>query len=483
MEAQVAPDRRVTEPAPGQDRRAAQGAGGDHDLPGANGERPGRGPGPVRIRAAEGRLHPDDPAAIDQDPLDPGVGDEPRAAQGGVGEVGLEARALRPGPAPERARPATGAAAGVAFRRCGFDAQDPGAGDQHRVLGRHGRCLGDPQLAPDRGVVGITLGPVEALQAVVARPFPANVRRRAKAGHPVDRRAAADARPGQDRDRAVPGRGQAVIEVEPVEGRQLVGRHRRLGHERGGFEDEDRAAGRRQLAGDDTGPGARADDAHVGLQDDAVARAWRQADRLDRRRVAGQRCAIGPVAHPGPVRVGHAALAGIGVGQEAEQPAQGLEGAPALGEAGGPPGQQVALTGRRREIAEAGRTGAQDEVDDRPLEQAQDEPELADLLRVGRQVERRRGEVGPPGRRAADERLGNRGERRQLLGRPRPARRGGRQPGGDRHAPVVMPDRPRPSAARSPGPATARSAAAGPRDSRGRNRPGSACAAGWCLRR
>ena len=54
---------------------------------------------------------------------------------------------------------------------------------------------------------------------------------------------------------------------------------------------------------------------------------------------------------------------------------------------------------------------------------------------------------------------------------------------GDGHPRRVAAARFSPSGARSPAPATARSAAAGPRGSRGRSRPGSACGAGSCPRR
>ena len=64
--------------------------------------------------------------------------------------------------------------------------------------------------------------------------------------------------------------------------------------------------------------------------------------------------------------------------------------------------------------------------------------------------------------------LATRGRRRPATARPR-----------RRLADALI----RRSGAPSPGPATARSGAAGPRDSRGRSRPGSACGAGSCPRR
>ena len=71
---------------------------------------------------------------------------------------------------------------------------------------------------------------------------------------------------GEQRDRAVPGRQQAAIQVQPGEGVQLVRRHRRLVDERSGLQDDDRATRHAaSIGGDDpaTRPGADDDDIRI----------------------------------------------------------------------------------------------------------------------------------------------------------------------------------------------------------------------------
>ena len=277
MEPQVSADRRVAQPAPDQDRGGAQGARGHDHLAGAHGQPARAWPalGDRRCSAGipiKGGLDAAHPAALDKHPVDPGVGHEPGAAQGRIGEVGLEAGALRAGPAAERARAARGAGRRVPLGRTGRDPDGSRAGHEGGVLGRQGRGGTDPELAPDRREVLVAGRAVEAGQAVFVGPLVPDRDRRVEAGHPVDRRAAADAGPGQDRDRAVPGRGQAVVEVEPVECGQLVRGHLGLGDERPGFEDDDRTAGLGQLSGDHAGPGARADHDDIGIEADLADR-------------------------------------------------------------------------------------------------------------------------------------------------------------------------------------------------------------------
>ena len=111
----------------------------------------------------------------------------------------------------------------AALRRIGAASQ-PRAAAPRRIassLGGMTVASATPELSLHRGDIGVPLGAGHACRAVVARPLGADRLRRRDAGHPVDERAAADAAARQHRDRAVPGREQAVVEVQ-------AGRRRRV---------------------------------------------------------------------------------------------------------------------------------------------------------------------------------------------------------------------------------------------------------------
>ena len=91
-----------------------------------------------------------------------------------------------------------------------------------------------------------------------------------------------------------------------------------------------------------------------------------------------------------------------------------LESRPSERDPGDAPAEEDALALGRRAIAEWDRTAGQDEVDGPRLEQAEDESKLADLGRVRGASQRLGGQAGVPDRAAADERLGELGERREV---------------------------------------------------------------------
>ena len=146
--------------------------------------------------------------------------------------MGAQAGLLRAGPTAERARATRVAADRVAPGRTRFEPKRGRAADEDLVFRRDRRGLGDGQLGRDRRVVGIALRRIEAGDPVGASPAGPDGIGRGDRRHPVDGRAAADARPGEDRDRPVGGRGEAVVEVQPVECVDLRSGHLRLGHQR-----------------------------------------------------------------------------------------------------------------------------------------------------------------------------------------------------------------------------------------------------------
>ena len=108
-------------------------------------------------------------------------------------------------------------------------AQRGGAAQDHLVLRRDDGRLARPRARSSiarTSASHVVAG--QALDAVVARPVIPDPRRRRQARHPVDERPAADRASGEHRHRAVPGREEAVVEVEPPVRVELVGRHRRL---------------------------------------------------------------------------------------------------------------------------------------------------------------------------------------------------------------------------------------------------------------
>jgi hypothetical protein len=218
-----------------------------------------------------------------------------------------------------------------------------------------------------------------------------------------------------------------VVQVEAREGVELRARHRRLVDERPGLEEQDAPAGRRELRRDDPAAGAGAHDDDVGLE--LHRRGGRRGRPVeledpDRRRLGGDGRAVRLVGD-GRERARLAALGvrrGDGVGEEAEELPERLEpGALQADRRAGPAEEEPLALVRGRSDRSWAAGG--EEIDDRDLEQPEDESELLDLGRVGGAHQgfgRQQGDPGPVGRR--DERLGDGGERPELAGRERSRR-------------------------------------------------------------
>ena len=144
-----------------------------------------------------------------------------------------------------------------------------------------GRRVVDRQAVPDRVDVAVVVRRVETVHSH-RRPFAPNPVGGADAVHVVDNRAAAQRRPGEDRDGAVLARGQSAAEVELQHPGQLelleVGlvavlpllEHQRL------------APGALQIGRDHGAARARADHAHIGLELRGRTRDGLDLDRLGR---------------------------------------------------------------------------------------------------------------------------------------------------------------------------------------------------------
>ena len=187
--------------------------------------RPSAPHGPSRRRpSTEDRAStPVGATVLDQDPRDRAhrarSGPRPRTARR---EVDPDARLLGPAPAAERAAPAVAAAGRVAAGRGRLPAERPGAAQQDRVLGR------DAGWTPRRRSRRST-----AATSATMRRRPRSPRGRARPAHSSRIAAGAamlviqltsvpppTALPGEDRDRAVPGRHAG-------RGRGTAGRTRR----------------------------------------------------------------------------------------------------------------------------------------------------------------------------------------------------------------------------------------------------------------
>ena len=159
-----------------------------------------------------------------------------------------------------------------ALRRVGAASQPSARAPRRRIASLGGMWVdsatpSSDSMAATSSVPGVAGHPV---QPVLGLPLRADVLGRGDAGRPVDERPAADAGPGQHRDGAVPGRGQAVVQVVAVEAVELGPRHRRLVREGAGFEDDDRPTGARECRGDDPAAGPGPDDDRVGVERDRV---------------------------------------------------------------------------------------------------------------------------------------------------------------------------------------------------------------------
>ena len=454
-----------------------QPAGGDDDLPGANddpapidGAHPERDRPGARRLPADGRLDPGGASVLDEDPLDPGVDEEPGARTVGGREVGSQARLPPPGATAERARPALLATNSVAPRRAGVQAERLRATEQRGVLRRARRRLRDGQLGRELGVVRIGLRAVEAVDPVGTGPAGTDGGGRLDRGHPVDRRPAAEARPGQDRHRAVPAGGEAVVEVQPVVRVELGAGHRRLGQERPRLEDDDRPAGLGERLGDHARRRRRSPRSRR-------RRRGRPARRGRRRRSAGAPAARSASARSsGPGRRGRSRCPPSAGSRPRRRPGRHR---PGRRRAGGTPGRPTAgaraATGPRRGGSARGPAGR----GPRSGPAGRSGPGWRRATRAGAG---RAGAGGPvTGRARASSDSAARAARRapspatnasasaaRVAARRSAGRPAGRRPGSAGRRRVTPAGRPAPS----PGPARARSGAAGPRGSRARSRPG-----------
>ncbi len=188
-------------------------------------------------------------------------------------------RLLRSLPAPERTAAAVPAVDGVPARPSRLPAELGCASQDHLVLRRNERCLADCDLLLDGAQIRVPGLAGQIFDAVVARPVVPDPGRRREARHPVDQRPSADRGSGEHRHRPIPGREEAMVQVEPPVPIELVGRHRRLVDQRPRLEDDDGASGSGQLGSDDAAARPRADDHRIRLH---LHRLVRRA-RLERR--------------------------------------------------------------------------------------------------------------------------------------------------------------------------------------------------------
>ena len=111
-----------------------------------------------------------------------------------------------------------------------------------------GGMLGGSRTPSSRSIADTsasTTAVVEPGDAVMRGPARSDGRGRGDARHPVDERAAPDGPADERHDRRVPRDVEAVVEVQPVEGRQLVDGELGLRHERPRLEHDHRPAARR----------------------------------------------------------------------------------------------------------------------------------------------------------------------------------------------------------------------------------------------
>src|SRR6185503_19020330 len=87
---------------------------------------------------------------------------------------------------------------GVALRRRGIPAERSRAIEDQLVLGRHVGRRAETQFLAQTAKVGVGIGTIETVEAVAFGPVGSYVRRRFDTGRPIDHRAAAYCRAGQD---------------------------------------------------------------------------------------------------------------------------------------------------------------------------------------------------------------------------------------------------------------------------------------------
>ena len=308
VQPQVPADRPMDPPAGLQDRRAPEGAGRKDHLGRADDEaanrrahrtRPGGQHRHPRRRVLDQEVGPDagDPSALQEESRHPYPVDDPRATRDRLRQMDPQAAHLRAARAPERARPAIRAGAGISVDRRSLPAEGRGAPKDRGILGRDALRGGDSELGLDDRAVPVPLRSIEPLEPMVRRPGGPHGQRGVDAGHPVDEGPAPDPRAGKHADRAVPGREQAVIQVQARERVQLGPGHRRLVDRRSCLEHDHGPARRRQLRRDDASAGARADHDDVRLQDDRIgARPAIDRRGADRRHVRRRRRCVRLVA-------------------------------------------------------------------------------------------------------------------------------------------------------------------------------------------
>ena len=303
----------VTRPGVGatagqEDDRRPQGAGRDHDLAGVNAV----GPGDLARQAAivereQSTLDADRPTALEDDAIDGGVDQEPRAVPGSEGELTADAGLLGPDPTAEGAAAARVAAGRVAFIGRGLVAEGMAALDEQSVLDRDRTGRRDPQVGPHAGEVGVRVGPIEALESVV------RVQCSRTAGGAsmevvqltvIPPPSVEPARMATDRSAFALSPRARNMRLKPVAHRSawsLPARPTRL-------DDEHRPPGRCGSGGDDAAAGATAHDDDVGLEIEHSAR--RPPDRSTLSGSTGEGSVVGvsqtrSVAHRRPPSVGH----------------------------------------------------------------------------------------------------------------------------------------------------------------------------------
>ena len=277
VEPQVPPDRGVVQTRGQEHGRAAERAGGHDHLRCSDDEPPRQRSeriavrtrerlSGVRIRPEDIRLDPRGSAAFDQDPghasslHDPGAGCVSRR------EMCADPGLLRPSRASERTATAVAAVRRVPPRRRRLPAQLRRAAQDHLVLwrddGRRSNAERRPPPPPGRRQT-----PVRRCRPVRGR---AAHSARTSSGTGIlviqfTTRPAADCRAREHRDRAVPGREESVIQIEPPVGVQLICGQGRLVDERPGLDDHDRPPREGQLRGRGaaTRPGPDDDDIRI----------------------------------------------------------------------------------------------------------------------------------------------------------------------------------------------------------------------------